>query len=107
MSELGSCTMTTQKVVNNRQQHINKNTSKSNTAMRGAKQNRPLLIELFDILPIRFKGITLGLLLSLIPSYLVSVTTSGDHRILAIVPLLGLIVVGYLVGAMIEEREES
>jgi len=49
----------------------------------------------------------LGLLLSLIPSYLVSVATTGDHRILAIVPLLGLIVVGYLVGAMIEEREES
>ena len=58
MRELGNCTMSTQKAVNNRQQQINKKTSKSNTAMRGAKQNRPLLIELFDILPMRFKGIT-------------------------------------------------
>lgn len=97
-----------QRIARLRQQQVKERAPRASQALRGQgtkKQQRPFLIELFDILPARWKGIAIGLLISLIPSYWVSVLTTGDSRVLSLVPLLGLIAVGYIVGVFIQNRD--
>ncbi|MBK8030589.1 MAG: hypothetical protein IPK17_14025 [Chloroflexi bacterium] len=70
-----------ERIAHTQQRQISERAPRPLTAMNGKKtakkKQRPLLIELFDILPARWKGITLGLLLSLAPSYLISLNTTG------------------------------
>ena len=91
-----------ERIAHTQQRQISERAPRPLTAMNGKKtakkKQRPLLIELFDILPARWKGITLGLLLSLAPSYLISLNTTGDARLLSIAPIFGFILIGFIVG---------
>ncbi|MBK8025073.1 MAG: hypothetical protein IPK19_27620 [Chloroflexi bacterium] len=90
-----------QRIASLRQQQIRQRAPKSSSAARGravqAKQ-RPLLIAVFALLPGRWKGILAGAVVGTILSFFVSIQLTGDQRLLAILPLLGLIVAGYGAG---------
>ena len=93
-----------QRLARIRQKQLQERAPKANKAMRGAparKKQRPLLIELFDIFPVTWKGVILGLIVGLLPSYLISVSTTGTQKLLTLVPLLGCMVAGYVIGVLL------
>ena len=100
-----------ERIAQTQQRQINERAPRPLAAMNGKKaakkKQRPLLIELFDILPARWKGILLGLLLSLGPSYLISLNTTGDARLLSVAPLLGFILVGFIVGLAVQNYSNN
>ncbi len=100
-----------QRLAQTQQRQLSTRAPRPFAAMNGKKaakkHQRPLLIELFDILPARWKGILLGLLLSLGPSYLISLNTTGDARLLSVAPLLGFILVGFIVGLVVQNYSNN
>ncbi|MBL8130263.1 MAG: hypothetical protein JNL42_00270 [Anaerolineae bacterium] len=99
-----------QRVAALRRQQVRDRAPRANKALRGQpgqKKQRPLLIELFDLLPARWKGALIGLAVALVPSFVISGATSGDQRLLSVIPLLGLIAVGFVGGTLLQNRLED
>lgn len=79
------------------------------TVVRGGttqskKKQRPLLVEIFEVLPATYKGIVIGLLLSIIPAISLSASETGDMKILAIFLPLVFSIVGFLIGALLSRK---
>ena len=100
-----------QRLAQTQQRQISDRAPRPITAMNGKKaakkKQRPLLIELFAILPARWKGMLVGLLLALVPSYLISINTTGDARLLSVAPLFGFILAGLIVGIVVQNFSDN
>ena len=70
-------------------------------ASRKAAQ-KPLLIDLFLILPHRWRGAVLGTLVGAIPAIIARLLLSEEMVLLAIVPLIVCGVIGYGTGRVLE-----
>ncbi len=93
-----------QRITSLQQKQLQDRAPKTGKATRGTsarKQQRPLLIELFDIFPTTWKGVIVGLIVGLVPSYLISVSTTDTQKLLTLVPLIGCMMAGYVVGVVI------
>jgi hypothetical protein len=77
-------------------------------ARRGAqikkKRQRTLLVDLFDALPARWKGVAGGFVFGLIFMVAAQVFLTGEWRLLGLVGLLISMVVGYIVGTSVQTR---
>jgi hypothetical protein len=75
-------------------------------AKRQADQ-KPLLIELFLLLPGRWRGAIYGLLVGLIPAIPARLLLSDEMVMLAVVPLIVCGIAGYVLGAVMEPDKED
>ncbi|HEX2907532.1 MAG TPA: hypothetical protein VHO69_11760 [Phototrophicaceae bacterium] len=76
--------------------------AKRSQQVQQARQ-KPLLVELFDVLPRRWKGAAVGLLLSLIPLIAALIFIAPPWQILGLLPPLLFGVVGYVLGKVTED----
>ena len=81
----------------------------SSHAKRGAqikkKKQRPLVVDLFDALPPRWKGLVGGAGFGLIFVVAAQVFLTGDWRILGVAGLLVAMIVGYVVGTSMQNTQ--
>ena len=75
-------------------------------ASRKAKQ-KPLLIDLFLLLPHRWRGAIIGILLGAIPAAAGYLLLSDDMVMLAIIPPIVAGVIGYVSGLVIEPEKSE
>jgi len=65
---------------------------------------KPLLVELFDVFPARWKGVMIGLLLAIIPTIVITMMTQDIWRVMALLPPLVFGIGGFVVGSMMQEK---
>ena len=70
-------------------------------------QQKPLLIELFLILPQRWRGAVIGTLVGAIPAVLARLLLSEEMVLLAVVPLILFGVIGYGSGLVLEPEKSD
>jgi hypothetical protein len=75
-------------------------------AKRQAEQ-KPLLVELFLLLPGRWQGAVYGVLVGLIPAIPAYLLLSDEMSLLAVIPLIVCGIVGYVLGAVLEPDKED
>lgn len=68
------------------------------------QKQRPLIVELFEVLPSRWRGGVYGCLLSIIPTLVIAGMTQGDFRVLALLPPLIFGIGGFVVGSLFQEK---
>ncbi len=74
-------------------------------AAKPKRKPKPLLLDLFDVLPARWKGAFYGLLIGgVLGIILLIVLPPGDIRSLAIIPPLICLVVGMALGALFQDN---
>lgn len=76
--------------------------NKKNAEM--SKKQRPLLVEIFGVLPPIYKGVLIGLALSIIPVIVVSSSPTENSNLLVILIPLLFMGVGLSVGAVLSRR---
>lgn len=70
------------------------------------KQDTPLLVELFDILPNRWRGMMMGLaFMGVVSAFLWFVVLNDDWKFLVLLPLMIGGIVGYILGKTTEWEE--
>jgi hypothetical protein len=62
-------------------------------------RQKPLLADLFDILPPRWKGAVIGLGIGIVPLVAAKIFLTGEWVILGLVGLLVCAIVGFIIGA--------
>lgn len=80
--------------------------AKSRKIQRKKKQ-RSLIAEIYDVLPTRYKGVIIGLLLSIIPAAAIYALAPGEFKALALLPPLIFGVVGMVLGAVMTNKPYS
>jgi hypothetical protein len=70
-------------------------------------EQKPLLIDLFLLLPKRWQGAVIGTLVGAIPAIAGYLLLSEDMALLAVVPLILLGVIGYVSGCVIEPEKSD
>jgi hypothetical protein len=67
-------------------------------------RQKPLFVEIFEVLPRRWKGAGVGLLLSLIPLLAALIFIAPPWQILGLLPPLLFGIVGYVIGKLTEDE---
>lgn len=67
---------------------------------------KPLIVDLFDVLPSRWKGALIGLVLGIIPLIAAQLLLTGEWVVLGALGMLMLGVIGFVIGAVLNKREE-
>lgn len=67
-------------------------------------RQKPLLVDLFDILPRRWKGAVVGLAVGLLPLIAGQVFLPGDWKILGLLGLMICGVVGFVIGKAAQDE---
>jgi hypothetical protein len=86
------------------QQHIRRG---QQIKAKRQSERKPLLVELFLILPGRWRGAVYGVLVGLIPAIPARLFLSDEMALLAVVPLIICGIVGYVLGAVMEPDKED
>lgn len=68
------------------------------------KNQKPFLVEFVRIIPTRWKGVILGLLLSLIAVVAILALTPPELNLLAVVPPLLFGMSGYVLGVVLQDK---
>lgn len=71
------------------------------------KKTKPLLLDLFDVLPTRWKGAFRGVVIGLLPLIAAQVFLTGDWKILGLLGLLVCAVVGYVIGKVLTAKDSD
>jgi hypothetical protein len=71
------------------------------------KRQKPLLLDLFDILPPRWKGAVVGLGVGILPLLAGLIFLNGDWKILGVVGLLICLIIGFVVGAATQDERQK
>lgn len=66
------------------------------------KKQEPLLVETYHLLPTRFRGVAIGLLIGLILAIFLKLLLPAQLALLAILPLLICGIVGWVLGKLLE-----
>ncbi len=69
------------------------------------KTQKPLVVDLYQSLPGRWKGTLNGLVVALFPTLVLYFFLEGDWRILAAVPLLFGGIIGFVIGGVIAKMK--
>jgi hypothetical protein len=72
-----------------------------------SKRQKPVLIDLFDLLPPRWKGAIVGMGVGLLPLLAAQIFLIGDWKILGIVGLLVCLIIGFVVGAATQDEAQE
>jgi hypothetical protein len=80
--------------------------AKRGTTIHKSRQ-KPLLADLFDILPPRWKGAVIGIAIGLIPLVAARIWLTGEWVILGLVGLLVCTIIGFVVGAATQTDPEK
>jgi hypothetical protein len=59
---------------------------------------KPFLVDLFDLMPPRWKGALAGVLLGLVPLIAAQIFLQGEWKLLGLLPLMIFGVVGFVIG---------
>jgi hypothetical protein len=59
---------------------------------------KPFLVDLYDLLPSRWKGALIGVVLGLIPLIAAQIFLEGEWKLLGLLPLMIFGVVGFVIG---------
>ncbi|MBL8130722.1 MAG: hypothetical protein JNL42_02595 [Anaerolineae bacterium] len=68
------------------------------------KNRKPFLIELVEILPGRWKGVLLGLIVSLLPTLAIAAAAPPEMALLALLPPLLFGIGGYVIGIVLQDK---
>ncbi|MFN8372613.1 MAG: hypothetical protein U0694_07015 [Anaerolineae bacterium] len=67
-------------------------------------RQKPLLLEVLDIMPPRWKGAAMGVALGLIPLIAAQIFLQGDWKILGLLPILVFGIVGFVIGKTTQDE---
>jgi hypothetical protein len=71
------------------------------------KTRKPLPVEIFEVLPSRWKGALAGFLVGLLPLIAGQIFLEGDWKILGVLGTLVCLVVGFIVGAATSYEDQK
>ncbi len=63
------------------------------------KTQKPLLVDLYQVLPSRWKGALVGFAVGLVPLLAGQIFLEGDWKLLGLVGMLVCLIVGFVIGA--------
>ncbi len=67
------------------------------------RPHKPFLVDLLDLLPSRYKGLAVGLVLGAVGLIACVLLLPGDFKVLGLLPLLICGVVGFVIGAVTDK----
>lgn len=67
-------------------------------------RQKPLIVEIADLLPPRWKGAVIGVLLGLIPLIAAQIFLQGEWKILGLLPIVIFGVVGFILGKTTQDE---
>ncbi|MBZ0279889.1 MAG: hypothetical protein K8L97_04055 [Anaerolineae bacterium] len=71
------------------------------------RQEKPLLIDLYEMLPSRWKGLLVGLGIGLLPLLAAQIFLQGEWKILGWVGLLICAIIAYVIGAATQDESPT